>query len=198
MVMKTIAVDVDDVLAVQAAQVIAYSNRVWGTSLSIDDYTEHWEKLWGVDVHEVEKRSIVYHESGEIGRFLHYHDAVPVLRKLKETHKLIVLTARKSIVKDETLHWIDEHFNDIFDEVHFAGFYDQIDKNRFLHTKAELAKSLGADYLIDDQLKHCLATASVGIETILFGNYPWNQHDSLPKRVTRCHAWSDVERYFAT
>ena len=40
-----IAVDVDDVLAENAAGVVAFSNQRWGRNLTVDDYDEHWAKM---------------------------------------------------------------------------------------------------------------------------------------------------------
>ncbi|RYF29712.1 MAG: hypothetical protein EOO17_00265 [Chloroflexi bacterium] len=194
---KTIAVDIDDVLADQAAAFIRYSNQAWGTDLTIDDYTEHWVELWKVDLAEIEKRAHQYHESGTMGTFAHKSEALPVLKKLKQSYRLIIVTSRRTRVKDETLEWIEMYYNGIFDEVHFAGFFDTPARGRFTLTKADIVKDLGADYLIDDQPKHCLATASAGIQTILFGDYSWNRIDgSLPDRVTRCKDWKAVEVYF--
>lgn len=45
----TIAVDIDDVLADNAAGFVTFSNERWGTNLTPDDYGEHWVKVWQVD-----------------------------------------------------------------------------------------------------------------------------------------------------
>lgn len=193
---QTIAIDIDDVLADQAAAFVDYSNKQWGTNLRVSDYTEHWAELWGVDVDEVRVRSDMYHDSGTIGRFEHKPEALPVLRRLRDRYSLVIVTSRRRIVKDETLNWIQQHFEGLFDDIHFAGFFDDLSDAKWSHTKAEVVVELGADYLIDDQPKHCLATAEAGVDSILFGNYPWNQLDELPSRVARCNNWADEERYF--
>jgi len=36
-----IAVDIDDVLANLAQEIVDFSNKNWGTNLTIDDYNEH-------------------------------------------------------------------------------------------------------------------------------------------------------------
>ncbi len=197
MTKPTIAIDIDDVLADQAESFIAYSNKTWGTNLIIDDYTEHWVDLWKVDLAEIESRADQYHESGTMGTFAHKSDALPVLMKLRESYRLVIVTSRRTRVKDETLGWIEKNFAGIFDEVHFAGFFDTARKDRWKLTKADIVTELGAQYLIDDQLKHCFATASAGIETILFGDYTWNQvHEAMPESVTRCKTWEEVGAYF--
>ncbi len=196
MIRKTIAVDIDDVLADQAEAFLDFSNRTWGTELTIDDYTEHWMELWGVDLEEVKSRSDVYHDSGTMSTFRHKSEALPVLKKLKDNYSLVVVTSRRKHVETETLEWIQRHFEGIFDEIHFAGFFDDLNSGRWQHTKAEIVAELGAEYLIDDQLKHCVATAEAGINAVLFGEYHWNQTEALPAGITRCAHWYDVERYF--
>ena len=63
-------------------------------------------------------------------------------------------------------------------------------------TKAELCQKLGVDCLIDDQLKHCIGVAELGMEAILFGDYGWNQSEALPTGVRRVVSWKGVEEYF--
>ena len=58
-----IAVDIDDVLAENAAGFVKYSNEKWGTNLTVDDYDERWGAIWKVDSLEVERRAQEYHNS---------------------------------------------------------------------------------------------------------------------------------------
>jgi uncharacterized HAD superfamily protein len=193
---QVIAVDIDDVLADQAEAFLAFSNKMWGTTFGVHDYTEHWMDLWGVDLEETQARSDLYHESGTISTFRHKAEALPVLRRLKQNYSLVIVTSRRRRIKDETVAWIDRHFPDIFDDIHFAGFFDDLDTKRWHMTKADIVSDLGANFLIDDQLKHCVATAEAGINTVLFGDYRWNQTPELPQGVTRCNSWGEVEQYF--
>lgn len=192
-----IAVDIDDVLADNAGGFIAFSNKRWGTHLTVDDYDEHWGKMWQLDkAEEIEQRAIEFHASGIIGMYKHVAEAKPVLLKLSHRYKLVIVTSRRSVVTEETHAWLDSYFKDIFADIYFAGFYDN-QRLGFHHTKAELCKEIGVSYLIDDQLKHCLAAAAIGIETLLFGNYKWNQTDKpLHKGVTRVDDWNEIADYF--
>ena len=193
---KIIAVDIDDVLAANAESFVAFSNERWGTKLATGDYNEHWAEMWGIDNEETEKRAHEFHNSGAIGRYRHYNDAKPVLAELSAYYKLVIITSRRRIVHDETLEWINLHFEDVFQEVHFAGMWDEITKDSSKATKAALCVEIGAGYLIDDQLKHCLAAAEAGLQTLLFGDYSWNYTDSLPDGVTRVRDWAAVKDYF--
>ncbi|HLA48993.1 MAG TPA: hypothetical protein VJY84_00415, partial [Candidatus Saccharimonadales bacterium] len=62
--------------------------------------------------------------------------------------------------------------------------------------KAEVCREIGADYLVDDQPKHCLAAADAGITALLFGDYKWTRVNNLPKNVIKVRNWPAVLEYF--
>jgi 5'(3')-deoxyribonucleotidase len=193
-----IAVDIDDVLAANADGFTAYSNQKWGTSLSPSDYQEHWSEMWGLDHNETDRRAVEFHASGVIGTYEHYPDALHALRQLIKSYDLIIITSRRVSVMNETLDWLDRYFHDLFTAVHFAGIYDtgRLDDGRFAKTKLDVVQAQKVNYLIDDQIKHCTAVAEAGVNAVLFGDYPWNQVNVLPNRVTRCKDWAAVLEYF--
>lgn len=196
MTKKTIGVDIDDVIAANAPGFVEFSNKRWGTNLTPEDYRENWSEMWKISHEETAERRDVYHNDGVIGTFAPVHGAEGVLRELSNRFRVVVLTARtKALVKETTL-WLARHFNGIFDDVHYVGLWDDFQKDSHLRTKAEACKELGIDYLVDDQLKHCLATAELGIPVVLFGDYTWNQIDQLPENITRCGDWATVLEYF--
>lgn len=194
---QIIAVDIDDVLAAHADAFVAYSNQRWGTRLTVDDYDEHWAKVWHVDMDELASRADAYHSSGMIGTYRNIPQAETVLRKLKERFRLYVVTSRRRQVQRETLDWIDRYYAGLFDDVVFAGFFDgALHMDLLLRTKAGICRQIGAGYLIDDQLKHCTAAAADGMNALLFGDYAWNKAAVLPDRMTRCENWEQVDAYF--
>lgn len=193
---QVIAVDIDDVLAAEAEFVVTYSNKQWGHELTLEDYQENWGAMWGVDIAEVERRAAELHQPGIQAAYRLMDGAVDALQRLSKRYKLVILTSRRQIQKDETLTWLNDVFGGVFEEVHFTGFWDTISATSHLLTKGELASQIGADYLIDDQAKHCVAAASVGIQSILFGDYAHGRHLKLPAAVTRCRDWLEVLDYF--
>lgn len=193
---KIIAVDVDDVLAKEAEFVIAYSNRVWGHTLSLDDYSEDWTQLWQVDRVETERRVQELHKPGIVSSYELLEDGHEVLKTLTKKYKLIIITSRRSRVKSETLKWLQENFGDVFDEVHFSGIYEGSREGAHLLTKTDLCVELGVNYLIDDQPKHCFGAAGAGIDALLYGDYAVSRDLELPARVTRCKDWQAVKEYF--
>lgn len=191
-----IAIDVDDVLAEHAAGFVKFSNQRWGTSLTVDDYDEHWAKMWQVDEEELIRRSHEFTDSSIVASYGHIGGAHQVLTRLAKDHKLVIATSRRLKAQTDTLLWIEQHFPGIFtaEEVYFSGIWDDnVDRKTHMLTKAELIDSIGADVLIDDQLKHCQAVADAGKSAILFGDYSWNQAKRLPDNVTRCINWHEVE-----
>jgi uncharacterized HAD superfamily protein len=200
---QVIAVDVDDVLAASVETWVAYSNKRWGTNLTAEDYDEDWAKMWSVDRATESQRAQEIYASRIVREFKHYPEAKEVLERLNHKYELVIATSRVLAVRQDTLDWLDKHYGDIFKHVHHSGIYDMISE-RPIHkegvqmlTKTKLVQQLGADFLIDDQLKHCVDAAKAGIETILFGNYPWNRLiGRLPARVTRCADWAAVWEYF--
>lgn len=124
-----------------------------------------------------------------------------MLEQLHDKFTIIAVTSRRRVIEQETLAWIDKYFKGIIDDIKFAGFYDNPDAGigeKRNMTKTDILKSIDAKYFIDDQLKHCLGAAAVGIRVVLFGDYRWNQSPDLPSSVTRCATWYDVKNYFKT
>jgi uncharacterized HAD superfamily protein len=191
-----IAVDIDDVIAAHAPAFIEYSNQKFGTHLTIEDNQDHWGKVWKVEHDEVEKRATEYHESGYIATYGIIDGAFEALKLLKKRFNLVILTTRRNSINHLTHEWINKYYPDIFDDIVFAGFFDVPTKNSVNMTKAELAKQIGVEYLIDDQFKHCKAASDVGIKAILFGDYPWNREEKLPPNITQVKDWAGVLEFF--
>lgn len=126
-----IAVDIDDVIAANAKGFVDWSNDRYGTNLTIDDYDDRWTLVWQVEHDEAEKRAIEYHASGHIGAYNNIDGAYEVLKKLSETFRLIVITARRNSINQLTYDWIEKYYPDIFENIIFAGGNKGV-RNRFL------------------------------------------------------------------
>jgi 5'(3')-deoxyribonucleotidase len=197
-----IAIDLDDVLSASADGFAAYSNERWGGDYKPENYLENWAIYWGVSLEEALKRSKEYHSSDAVVRYRHSEPAVPVLRALRPKYDLVVVTSRRISFKQHTDTWLQKHFPNIFREVRYAGIWDASHqtnsevRQRLSQTKTSICRDLGADYLIDDQPKHCFDAAESGVQAVLFGDYKWNKTVELPKGVTRVSDWDGVRRYF--
>ncbi|HYF97093.1 MAG TPA: hypothetical protein VD947_03590 [Patescibacteria group bacterium] len=191
-----IAVDIDDVLALSVEKFIEWSNDRFGTDIKVDGYTEDWSELWGISQSETTDRVNQMYREGIPAQYSKIDDAVEVLNKLKDRHELIIATARRNAEHMLTRDWVKKHYPAVFKDVHFAGIWDEITEHSPKKTKARLCRQLGVDYLIDDQVKHCIGASRVGVQALLFGDYPWNRNAKLVKGVERVHSWREVEDYF--
>ena len=196
---QTIAVDVDEVLAQFAESFVEFSNQRWGTRLSPEDWDEHWSRLWGTEHRETDKRAQDIYRSDTFRRARRVDTAEEALRKLSSNYRLVVVTSRHRAVSKDTLDWLEEHFGALFEEVHFAGIWDDLERSmheRLKATKTEICRQIGADYLIDDAPKHCIAVAGAGINAVLFGDYKWNRNVKLMPNMVRAKNWQEVLDYF--
>lgn len=194
--MQTIAVDIDDVLAANAEGFIKFSNQRYGTNLRTEDYQEHWAELWQIDHKETELRAEEMHRSGAIDQYNQIIGAREILEQLKKNYRLVLITSRRTSVKSKTIAWIETNYTDIFADICFTGIWDIINNDSHKKTKTALIKEVNANFLIDDQLKHCISASEAGIRSLLFGDYSWNRSPKLPQNVTRVDSWKEVKNYF--
>lgn len=194
-----IAVDIDDVLKESSQAIVEYSNEKWGTNLTIEDYTENWGEAWGVDADEYARRAREIHSSKVLVIGQPFNETRRVLKRLSQDYRLVITTSREMVISTDTQEWIEQNFEGIFTDIHFAGIWDGKRSGAAIAakaTKASLLKKIGANYLIDDQVKHCFAAANEGIVSLLFGNYAWNRHVEVPDHVFRVEDWKAVEEFF--
>lgn len=191
-----IAVDIDDTLGPTTEGWVAFSNERWGHNLTVEDYDEDWGKMWGVDHEETLRRIPDMYTSGVVESLTHDPEAVRVLSALATRYDLVVTTSRHSNFAEATRIWIEQYYKGIFKDIHLAGIYDNFSADAVRRTKGDLITAIGADFLIDDQPKHCLAVAAQGKTGILFGDYAWNRQFEPTAGVVRCVDWQAVEAYF--
>ena len=173
-----IAVDIDEVLMPHFDSLIAWYNEQYDTSLTGYDNHPTDPGNWGTDdVSVAIKRVHKFYETDEY----------------KASNELIVVTARDTIIEASTELWLEDHFQQIFSEIHFTNHFSLEGKRR---DKSQVLKELGAEYFVDDSLENVFGAAELGIESILFGDFAWNQEEVLPSNVTRCKDWEAVRRYF--
>jgi 5'(3')-deoxyribonucleotidase len=198
MTRKTIAIDVDDVLANSLEALRLVVNKRLNVNLSPDDYWlegEYWtyyETVWErngltdrISLSDLEPMMI------ENQAHVAPHDNAPqVLTQLAKHHRLIVVTSRAPSWRPATEAWLDARFSHVFDEVLFTR---QLDESEHL-SKGQLCKKAGAAWLIDDNVEHARSALDEGLEVVLFGNYGWNQ--KAPPHAHRCRNWDEVMEYF--
>jgi uncharacterized HAD superfamily protein len=191
---QTIAVDIDEVLTPHFQDLINWYNATYNTSLTLLDNHPTDTKNWGTDsIVEAVQRVQKFFETQEFKKSQPFEEAKSAVNQLSRRYKMISITSRDTIIEQLTREWLNQHFPELFKEAHFAAMYSLDNKAK---PKAEIARSVGVDFMIDDSLEHITNASKAGIIGLLFGNYPWNQTDELPSGVVRVQNWQAVLDYF--
>ncbi len=195
---ELVLLDIDDVIAANAEGFIAWSNHEFGTNLKPIDYTEDFTRLWpGIGMDEIQRRANLFHGSDAMLSYGHIEEGATSLQGLTERYRFIAATSRRRVSELITRTWIEQSYAGIFEDVVFAGIYDEPTRHgHHLRTKADVYRKLKPDYVVDDQAKHCFVAAELGVPTVLFGNYSWTPKDNLPGLVTWCKDWRETREYF--
>lgn len=191
---QTIAVDIDDTMVVHFQYLINWYNERYGTQLTLEHNHPTVFEPWGTDSDaEAIRRVHQFFDTPQFRNAKPFKEAVAALRVLDDRYNLVVVTSRDTLIEQVTLSWLDEHFTEVFKDVHFTAIYSLEGKAR---SKIDVCRSIGASYIIDDVLDTTEKAATAGMRAVLFGDYPWNKADDLPKGVTRCKDWPAVLEYF--
>lgn len=191
---KTIAIDIDDVVANTIDAVRLWANMETGVEINDeayhtdDDYWNYYNAIWqrhGVD----DKLNFeVFLEKMAVSQT---HIAVQegareVIDALKKKYDIVFISARPAAQKDETRRWLDEHISK--DIPLYIAAHPTIQQT--LQSKGEICRELGVSLLIDDNIDHCKSALEYDTDTILFGNYGWNER--APADMKRCYTWREV------
>ncbi len=188
-----VALDLDDLIYPFMDGMVPFHNERYGTALTVDDYHSfEFEQVWGGSREDaVSKVTQFFMELDDLGAFPPPTDSsVVAIDKLAVEFRLAIVTARFDELRELTLRWIDEHFPGRFDDVHLCNTFILGRATR--RTKASVCEKMDAIALVDDSLANVTDVAATGRRGILFGNYAWNQSESLPERVVRAEKWDDV------
>lgn len=188
----------DDVLARENDSIRQFINKTYGLAHTDEDYKVqgeywgYWERLWGVDDEQARQWFQSYLDSGIKARQKVVDGSVEAIAKLEQGHNLVIVTSRNDKLIDLTHEWLDSNFPKIFKGVEFVAVWSGGQKA----SKATICKSIGADYLIDDNLEHCTLAAEAGVTALLFGDYGWNKNRKTVEGVVRVRGWTEVIEYF--
>ncbi len=188
---EVVALDIDDVVVKHVEGFVAWSNRTYGTELTIHDYSEAWHEIWGIDKEEVEERKKLFFTDEVVGSFEVIEGASEGLTALSGARKVIGVTSRRESLREVTAQVLEEVAPGAVEDVVFATYFKGGEK--ITRSKADICRQIGATTLIDDHLKHCLAVNDAGFDSILFGDYPWNRPSGdLPAGIARAGNWQET------
>lgn len=182
----TIAIDCDDVLVPSTKFIVDEYNRLYNTQVTYGRAHEPRNEQWASTREETESRIHNIQLSNSYGLIKPFTEAIEAVGRLAKYNSLHMVTARDEKILDVTKSMIDAYFPDAFETLEHVGLRA---------TKGDVCKALGADILIDDNLKHLINAHEHGIAGLIwFGDYAWNSEESLPPGVLRCTNWKELEK----
>ena len=185
-----LAIDIDEVLMPFMEGFFKYQNTKFGTDFKITSTMPYHSahQFIGDTVEQFQRKLDGFIESDLYRKSFPIQGAQTAVEKLKDRYQLVIVTARPATVRELTEDWVRNHFPETFTDVYFVPWVE----DRVPDKQGSLV-SLGAEILVDDNLSHIEEAVGGNVRGILFGDYPWNQTDTLPSGVTRAKTWSEVE-----
>jgi len=194
---KTIAIDIDDVVANVIDSVRLWANEKTGATLgqgeyhTNDDYWHYYDSIWERHgLSDMVSFSMVLDDlSRDQSHIVVVEGAREAIQALKKNYDLVFVTSRPLYQKDATRRWLDERIDS---EIPMYSSHNPL-ANAEARSKGEICTELGASFLIDDNIGNCQNAAEYGVEPLLFGMYGWNEAAS--KDLRRFLTWHEVEEY---
>ncbi|OAY73067.1 hypothetical protein ACMD2_16423 [Ananas comosus] len=206
-----VAVDVDEVLGSFLTALNRFIADRYSLNHSVSEYYVYeFFKIWKCSRAEADFRVHEFFKTTYFQNGIHpIPGAQHALRNLSSFCILSVVTSRQNVIKDHTLEWIQKHYPDLFQEIHFGNHFALDGESK---PKSEICRqdlliylpicrisSLGAQILIDDNPRYASECADAGMRVLLFdydNSYPWCKtgvENSHPL-VTKVHNWEEVEQ----
>lgn len=191
---ETIAVDIDNVIFPFSDCFLDFHNKKYGTNLVIDDFPDYYSFNKIADSREeAQRRMREYILTLNPAEIEPIDGAKETLITLKEKYNLVVVSARDNVLKEATSFWLEYHLNGLFNEILFCS--NMALKKKM--TKAEACRMADAKWMIEDGFEYAQVCAEMGMNVLLFGDYPWNRHcENLSERINRVRNWQEVLDYF--
>lgn len=184
-----IAVDVDEVLARGLATYLDYFNSSYKTSFVEADFTPDkafWEVL-GVKDEDIEQIERHYRTTKHARDWLLVPGAQEAISILAAQHELVIVSNRMTAGHEPTRRWLTKNFGNSFSQIVFT---EAERKDGVKPSKAEICKSIGADVLIEDEVKEVNACRAAGVPVVLFDTR-LNQ-DVTGSGIWRVQSWGEA------
>lgn len=193
-----VAVDVDEVLGRFLHSLNQFCHEEYDMRYSVSDYWVYdFAKIWQCSQ---DHSNNLVHEFFDSHHFAAGIETIPgaydSLARLRGACDLMVVTSRQHCIQEPTLDWLEQHFPQIFSEVHFGNHFALEGASR---KKSEICRAIGAEVLIDDNPRYAVECAQAGIHVLLYDwehGYPWSKTPDGPQhpRITRVRDWTEVEQ----
>jgi len=185
-----IGIDFDDVVADSMQVIVDLQNKQYGTSYKLRDATSfHLEDIWGGTKEEWQSKIDEFLSTKHLASLNPMAGVISALDALKKNgHELYIVTGRSENYVEATEQWIEKHFSDTFNGVHYANHIQADPGQR--REKSDICKENGIEVMIEDYMKNAKECADAGIRVFLF-DQPWNQGE-LSANMERVRSWDEI------
>ncbi|MCL5018254.1 MAG: hypothetical protein M1416_00595 [Candidatus Pacearchaeota archaeon] len=189
---KKIGVDLHDTIVDFIGNFILYNNENFERKITRADFIKYsFDYVLQKPLEEVIQIVDSFYQSEYFKHIPPIEDAFSALSLLKEKSDIYLITSCPDFLKKDTELLLEENFPRIFSDVFYS--YNHYSKRKNCgKTKTELCRENGILLMIDDTLEYCTQCAKGGIDTFLFGDYPWNKSENLNPKINRTKTWKKV------
>ena len=185
-------IDLDEVLAESITYILQYhKNKINGKTVNIEDIKNYYI----YEIFDISKDDAIQWFREPTLHDINKLEIKPVQwakKKLEELKNkwyiLKIITARRLDLFWEYTHkWINKYFPEFFDEIIFANYFSENQKN-----KSEICGENNIEHMIEDNFHYAKELAEQWIKTYLLEK-PWNDHISAKhKNIRKVKDWSNI------
>ncbi len=184
-----LAIDIDEVLAEFLESLLTYHNGKHKTNWRKEDFhSYHFWKVWGGTIQQAIDKCSDFFETDNFTNLEPVKGSIESIKELSKQQDLYDVTSRPYKIENKTRVWLNKHFGDVFQEVHFTNGYVGTDVPS--RTKLEICKEIGTEILIEDSIDYAKQCCNE-IKVILI-NKPWNQENFEHENLIRVDSWDQV------
>jgi len=185
----TIAIDIDEVLSELLSKVLEHYNSLYNTNLTQDKCLSYrWQEHFGIDLRRTLDIYQDFINSGKLKELAVVPGAVEGIKKIRDKHKLVIVTSRGACLKNDTEYWLDKHFPNYFNDIHYLreGLYDSMKKSKF-----QTCQEINSDFFIEDDVDHLNEFRDNKTKVLVY-DHPWNQSFETTDNFSRVHSWAQI------
>lgn len=192
---KIIWIDLDEVLAGTFSLMLEETKSKWVIkNLTFEDLSDHyWDNIPWVEIWRDELFKIWHDFLGSPENIKH----IPLvewskkwIEKLKDSwYNLHIITARHNKIEETTKIWINNHFWDFFENIHFVNDNSTESKPKYV-----ICQNIWASLMIEDNLDYALDLANNWIACFLLEK-PWNKHRTeVHPKIKKVKNWEEITK----
>jgi len=176
--MKTVVVDIDNVLAATDAKIRELIRTHFGVVASQDQIIS-WNYHESLPISPEDERFILHELHTKFCTSLEVVPGAPyVLSRLHAHTRVIIATQRPEFTREATVQWLAA--NDLP--------YDEL-----LFLKKKVIPGARSHLIVEDSADNAYRAALAGVLALLL-DYPWNRNLPYHPALIRVLSWGDVER----